>query len=178
MRDFDTGATRDSADWKFDLKGFLSARTVQLLGAYMHFHRKQADGKLRASDNWKLGIPIPVYEESLTRHFFEWLGALERQKEYPESPKFDNGSIVAALGMLFNLQGWLHEQARRMENSGVDFRKLIEQQAAEVKAEDERLKAGAATKPMTAMDRLATLAQPGGPWVPTGPIQSGFTDRT
>jgi hypothetical protein len=152
MRDFASGATRDSADWKLDLKGFLSSRAIHMLGRYMHFHRKQADGKLRDSDNWKRGIPIPVYEESATRHFFEWLKALEADKEDRLGPNvsanFDqNGAIVAALGLMFNLQGWLHEQAKQGEALGVDLDFLIDSEANEVKLRD--LDAAKQAKPTT-----------------------------
>jgi hypothetical protein len=137
MRNFGTGATRDSADWKLDLKGFLSARAVELLGRYMHFHRHQADGKLRDSDNWKLGIPIKVYEESETRHVFEWLRALEDEKAENSPVANVNGkALVAALGMMFNLQGWLHEQSKLAERLGIDLASLIELHATAVKAKD------------------------------------------
>lgn len=64
MRTFETGATRNDDEGKIDYLGHLSHRAVQRFGAYMHAHRRQADGSLRAADNFKAGIPIPSYMTS------------------------------------------------------------------------------------------------------------------
>lgn len=79
IRQFDTGATRDSGlDPKTGLPklayhGFFSARVLKRRAEYMNKHRVQADGTLRAPDNWKKGIPQSVYLESLTRHVMDLL---------------------------------------------------------------------------------------------------------
>lgn len=104
MRKFETGATRDANTDKLDYKGFLSMIAVNQFAQYMHKNRKQADGSIRGSDNWKLGIPVPAYEESFTRHVFEWLTALEngdREAAYEIAP-----------AIFFNLQGWMHEMGK------------------------------------------------------------------
>jgi len=110
MRQFETGATRDTNTDKLDYKGFLSMVAINHFAEYMHKNRKQADGTMRGSDNWKLGIPIPAYEESFTRHVFEWLTALEkgdRDRAYEIAP-----------AIFFNLQGWMHEEGKlKNENS-------------------------------------------------------------
>lgn len=101
MRTFDTGATRDDNAEKPDYKGFLSPTALQAFGAYMHAHRKQADGSLRASDNWKKGIPVPAYVESWIRHTVDFWAAYEA------------GDMAKcrelACATWFNVQGFLHE---------------------------------------------------------------------
>ena len=71
MRKFDTGATRDTDDGKFDLEGFLCPLALERYAQYMHKHRKQADGKIRASDNWQRGLPIAECIKSMFRHFVD-----------------------------------------------------------------------------------------------------------
>lgn len=101
MRKFDTGATRDSDTEKFDYEGFLSPQVVERFAAYMHKHRKQADGQLRASDNWQKGIPRDAYMKSMYRHFMEvW-------KAHRSLPAEDLEESLCA--MMFNVQGMLFE---------------------------------------------------------------------
>ena len=104
MRQFETGATRDTNTDKLDYKGFLSMIAINQFAEYMHKNRLQADGSMRGSDNWKLGIPISVYEESLTRHIMEWLTALE----YGDRDK----AFEIAPAIFFNLQGYMHEEGK------------------------------------------------------------------
>jgi len=58
MRTFESGATRDDDGTKLDFDGFLSPQALEAYAKYMHKHRVQSDGKLRASDNWKHGMPL------------------------------------------------------------------------------------------------------------------------
>jgi hypothetical protein len=104
MRTFKGGATRDSDENKLDFEGFLSAPAIKRYAEYMHSHRKQPDGKLRDSDNWQKGIPIPAYMKSLWRHFFDvwWI------------VRGGNGDLEDALcAVLFNVQGMLHEVLKK-----------------------------------------------------------------
>ena len=105
MRTFDTGATRDTETGKFDYEGFLSPLVVRRFGAYMHAHRIQADGTLRDSANWQKGIPKDVYIKSAWRHFVDWW-LMHR------SCKDRRGVEDALCGLLFNVQGYLHELLR------------------------------------------------------------------
>jgi len=119
MRKFETGATRDTNHDKLDYKGFLSMIAINQFAEYMHKHRIMADGSRRDASNWKLGISLDAYEESLTRHVFEWLTALEngdRDKAYEIAP-----------AIFFNLQGFMHEEgkARRV----AEIRAEIEDEA-------------------------------------------------
>ncbi len=71
MREFETGATRDTDEGKIDLIGAMSPYVLEGWLQYMLRHRKQADGKLRSADNWKKGMPQDVCMASLGRHFLE-----------------------------------------------------------------------------------------------------------
>lgn len=102
MREFDSGATRDSDDTKLDFEGFLSPLVLERYAEYMHSHRIQADGKERASDNWAKGIPTSAYMSSAWRHFFDWW------KEHRGYASKD-GIEIAICALIFNCMGYLHE---------------------------------------------------------------------
>ncbi len=102
MRKFKSGATRDNNEGKFDYEGFLSPIVIEAYGRYMHKHRKQADGKLRDSDNWQKGMPKDAYIKSAFRHFIDvW-------KEH-RGFKGRDGLEEALCALLFNIQGYLYE---------------------------------------------------------------------
>lgn len=106
MRTFATGATRDAEDGKYDYEGFLSPLVLERFAQYMHKHRKQADGKLRDSDNWQKGIPLAAYIKSAWRHFMDWwfahrFGRLTREE-----------TEDALCALMFNVMGYLHEYLR------------------------------------------------------------------
>lgn len=109
MASFETGATRNKDEHKFDYDGFLSFYALERYGEYMHGHRKQKDGTQRASDNWQLGIPLPRYRKSLWRHFFDVWKIM--RGGYANDP--DTGEPViledALCGLIFNAMGILHE---------------------------------------------------------------------
>lgn len=115
IRTFDTGATRDTDKDKMDYEGFLSPLVIQRYGEYMHKNRIQADGTLRASDNWQKGIPPSQYMKSLWRHFldlwvFNRLGVpikfARQEDEFIEE---------ACCGIMFNVMGYLHEHLKGTE---------------------------------------------------------------
>lgn len=108
MRSFNTGATRDTGEGKLDFAGFLSSQALRQFARYMNMNRLQSDGQLRDSDNWKRGIPMPVYVSSGFRHFWEvwetfqcenWNGDREQTIRL----------VTAICGEIFNMQGLLHE---------------------------------------------------------------------
>lgn len=102
MRQFETGATRDDEAGKPDYEGYLSPLVIQAFGAYMAKHQVQADGKLRASDNWQKGMGRPVYIKSLWRHFLDlWL--------FHRGLKGRETIDDALAGCMFNLQGYWFE---------------------------------------------------------------------
>lgn len=112
MRTFSTGATRNSDGGKLDFEGFLSGPFLQMFAEYMDEHRVQADGQLRASDNWQKGIPCDAYMKSMWRHFFD-LWMLHRGY----AGRVENGKATAMqdalCGLFFNVQGYAHEWLKR-----------------------------------------------------------------
>jgi hypothetical protein len=103
VRTFGTGATRDLDANKLDFEGFLSPLVLERYAQHMHKARKMADGSMRASDNWQLGIPQDAYMKSLFRHFFDvW----KRFRGWGDD-KSDIETELCAL--LFNANGMLHE---------------------------------------------------------------------
>ncbi|KKN05757.1 hypothetical protein LCGC14_1084100 [marine sediment metagenome] len=121
MRKFNTGATRDTEENKLDYEGFLSPLVLRRYAEYLNKHRVQADGGLRASDNWQLGIPIKVYMKSMWRHFMDlWMGH--------RSGASSEDRQEALCAVLFNVMGYLYElmnaagatqEAIRQENERV-----------------------------------------------------------
>lgn len=112
IRKFETGATRDTAEGKLEYNGFNCPLVEKRFAEYMNLHRKQTDGNLRASDNWKKGIPIGVYKHSLHRHFMDlWL----HLEGYPdEAVDKDIESVLSAIR--FNVNGMLHEILKGKKN--------------------------------------------------------------
>jgi hypothetical protein len=102
MREFETGATRNVDTSKLDYEGFLSPLVLERYAAYMHKHRRQADGELRASDNWQKGIPREAYMKSGLRHCLDWW------KEHRKLATAD-GLEEALCALIFNAMGYLHE---------------------------------------------------------------------
>jgi len=105
MRTFVTGATRDEDKGKLDYEGFLSPAVLRRYAEFMHKHRIQPDGALRAADNWQKGIPEEAYMKSLWRHFMD-IWACWRNGE--------KGALweEALCAALFNISGLLFETLR------------------------------------------------------------------
>lgn len=105
MRNFASGATRDTDENKPDYEGFISPLVLERYGVYMMKHQVQADGKLRASDNWQKGIPMEAYMKSGWRHFMDW---------WKEHRKYGSreGLEDALCALLFNVMGYLHEHLK------------------------------------------------------------------
>lgn len=103
LRTFETGATRDTDEGKYDYEGFLSPLVIRRFGEYMHKHRVQSDGTLRDSDNWQKGIPYDAYMKSGWRHFMDWWSR-HRCDDVPQAELEE-----ALCALMFNVQGYLHE---------------------------------------------------------------------
>lgn len=102
VRTFGTGATRDLDANKLDFEGFLSPLVMERYAQHMHRARAMADGTMRASDNWQLGIPIGAYMKSLWRHFFDvW----KTHRGYPTASDIE----TELCALIFNANGMLHE---------------------------------------------------------------------
>lgn len=105
MREFDTGATRDTDAGKVDYEGHLSPTVWKAFGEYMHRCRHLPDGSLRASDNWQLGMSRDVYMKSMFRHFME-VWDLHRN---PDTSVPEQYVVDELCALMFNVQGYLHE---------------------------------------------------------------------
>lgn len=110
MRQFKTGATRDTDEGKYDYEGFYSPIVMQRFAEYMNKHRKQSDGELRDSDNWQKGIPKKDYMKSGFRHFMDWF-LIHRGYEGREDLE------EALCALIFNAQGYLFEILRTKNES-------------------------------------------------------------
>ncbi len=105
MRQFPSGATRNTDEGKIDPKGFIHPLVTLSFCRYMHEHRKQADGTLRASDNWCKGIPRDAYASSLERHLLDVKLIMAGYASHAAT-----SSLSEALNAcLFNVQGLLLE---------------------------------------------------------------------
>ena len=104
VRTFDTGATRDADSEKVDYEGFLSPLVLERYARYMHEHRRQADGQLRASDNWQRGIPRAAYAKSLWRHLMDVMFHHRGLAHLARDP-----IEVALCAVIFNSMGMLYE---------------------------------------------------------------------
>lgn len=109
MRQFETGASRDSDDHP-DKPSYYKALSPIVLREYVKYigrHRAVSDGSKRDWDNWKNGIPIDVYMNGLLRHTMAvWL-IQHGFKSYD-----NNGEVTikdSLNGVLFNTMGFLHE---------------------------------------------------------------------
>lgn len=115
MRNFSTGATRNNEEGKLDYEGFLAPEVLEEFAKYMHSHRKQADKKLRSSDNWQCGIPKDVYMKSMYRHFMD-MHFLHRGHErtcHETGEPLTKLEILSAL--MFNIMGYMFEELRKEE---------------------------------------------------------------
>jgi len=114
IREFETGATRDTDKNKPDYEGFFSPLTVRRFGEYMNECRKQSNGELRDSDNWQKGIPKDEYMKSGWRHHVD-LWTLHRGFSCADE-KGEPVDIEKALcAIIFNAQGYLHELLKAKE---------------------------------------------------------------
>ena len=105
IRTFPTGATRTTDLGKHDPEGYLSPLVIERYCEYMTTHRVQADGSLRASDNWQKGIPLEEYVKSLLRHTLDFWRA---HRGWAPADLMED----AACAILFNISGWLHERVK------------------------------------------------------------------
>lgn len=133
VRTFNTGANRDRAEGKLDFLGFLSPKAERRFAAYMNKNRRLGDGSLRDGDNWKRGIPLPVYADSLARHQQEVrelindlvdASGCESARAILDIPP-DHPTLLAideaACALFFNVQGWLHERVKALDAAGVPY---------------------------------------------------------
>lgn len=114
IRQFASGATRDTAVGKLSYDRFNSPRVERRYCQYMEEHRQQSDGSLREPDNWKKGIDVLAYRGSLGRH----------TREVEDMTNLDDGHVPfyipedrkaledALCAIIFNAKGMLFEITR------------------------------------------------------------------
>lgn len=115
MRTFTSGATRDDDVAKPDYTGFLDPAVIQEFGRYMHEHRKQADGSLRAADNWRKGIPRDAFMASMFRHLVEvWDNHDNEKHDAAHYQHYDDWKRQkdALCALMFNVMGYLSQLIR------------------------------------------------------------------
>lgn len=114
LREFETGANRNSDKGKLEYRRFFSALAQKRRAEYMDKHRKLEDGTLREPDNWKRGIPSDVCADSLERH-------MQDIKLYFEGYEFAMTEDIedALCAVMFNCESILLTilQSERMDKS-------------------------------------------------------------
>lgn len=118
IRQFESGATRDADETKMDFEGFYSPLVIESYGRYMHSHRKQADGKLRDSDNWQKGFGEnhrAVCMKSLWRHFLDLWKIHRGHKVIDPKDGHEVTLEEACNAILFNVQAILHKELEHEE---------------------------------------------------------------
>lgn len=105
IRQFATGATRDTSEGKLEFARFMSPIVIKRYAEYMDLHRKQTDGNLREPDNW-MNLFGDKHEDvcmdSLFRHLMDvWL----INKGFKNEAREDLETALCAI--LFNTQAWL-----------------------------------------------------------------------
>lgn len=116
IREFGTGATRNTAEEKPDYEGYLNPLVIEAFGKYMLKHQKQTDGSMRGSDNWQNLFGEKHFDvciKSLWRHFLDlW----REHRGYKSREGLDN----ALNGILFNTMAYYYKILRdREENKNV-----------------------------------------------------------
>jgi hypothetical protein len=106
VRKFETGATRSSAEGRYDPEGYLSPLALERWAEYMHKHQYQADGSMRESDNWQKGMPQESMAKGMWRHFLHfWL----RHRGFTPNDVKSGADIEEDLcAIIFNAQAYLH----------------------------------------------------------------------
>jgi len=118
IRDFGTGATRDTADGKLDPSGYISPIVMLQFYSYMKMNELSSNGEIRSSDNWQGGMPKPVYAKSLRRHYEDVALWMDGYDSYVK-----DGIIAALCGVMFNCMGLLFEVLRDRKFRIRDFMK-------------------------------------------------------
>jgi hypothetical protein len=114
-RTFSTGAKRDTDDGKLQFGRCLSPYALTAVVDYMRRHNSQVH---RREDNWKVGIPLESFMDSMWRHFHHtW----QLHTELPAGAS--RCELIDALcGIFFNVHGYLHELTKPEPRQMLDER--------------------------------------------------------
>ena len=113
IRQFPSGATRNSDLGKLDYDGFLSPTVLKSYALYMHKMRYLENGDMRDSDNWQKGIPKSQYLKSMWRHFMSvWTESRFRKETKPHCHNSQEAYVEQLNALLFNVMGLLHEELK------------------------------------------------------------------
>ena len=107
QREFESGATRSSAQGRIDPEGFLSPLSLERYCQYLLKHQVQADGEIRESDNWQKGMPLSDYIKGMFRHFLHFWTRHRGWEPMDDKAGTDIQEDLCAI--IFNAQGYLHE---------------------------------------------------------------------
>ncbi len=102
IRTFDSGATRDVDTDKLDYEGFLSPIVLKAYAEYLHKHRVQRDGQLRASDNWQKLFGNDHYGVCMKSAFRHFMEVWTYHRGFPTTESVDD----ALGGLLFNIMAF------------------------------------------------------------------------
>ena len=100
VREFKSGAIRDNDDSKEDYIETISWRSMKRYAQYMTGKKKKY-----GTGNFKKGIPIESYEQSLLRHVQKYL-----ENKYEEGTVERDEDHLSA--MVFNIFGIMYEEGR------------------------------------------------------------------
>lgn len=112
MRTFESGATRDDDTNKLHIEGYINPLAFQVYCEYMKHHQTQADGTIRAADNWQKGISKKVYIDCGMRHMLDWW--LEHRGYTSRE-----GLRAALCAVIFNAFGYLLEDLKEERAAAV-----------------------------------------------------------
>ena len=104
IRTFEGGATRNNDPERIDFIRMLSIPALFSYAKYMRAHRKQADGSMRAFDNWKSGMPEHEVLESLLRHVLDLIALHEGLEPLRECEIEETCCAIK-----FNIDTYLHQ---------------------------------------------------------------------
>ena len=125
MREYKSGATRDTDDGKYCYEGFNNPLVDQRYAEYMHKHRIQADGTTRDPDNWQKLFGEDHYGvciDSAFRHFMDWRLWHRGWGKYAKECLED--SLCA---LIFNTKAYLYKLLKESEQtSELEKRSLAE----------------------------------------------------
>lgn len=121
IRTFDSGATRSSNHDKPEYAGYFHPSVMVEYGKYMFKNQIQPDGKRRDCRNYRKGIPLESYMQSMTRHFISVWGKYEHSLDHDELHVLaaDETLMEDLMALMFNVMGMSMEILKtREEDNG------------------------------------------------------------